>query len=149
MAVAYEKDPNAIPALSSPGVRPAYTSHPRQVLIVEDNLDSIRSLANLVQDMGHIVSYAINGYAALTLGKKQKPDFVLLDIGLPGMDGLELCRQMRADPDFSKTRIFALTAYGDEIHRQQSREAGCELHLLKPVAPQTIFDLLDSKPYRT
>ncbi len=145
MVIDREKPAGIIPALSSLAVRPARTAHPRKVLIVEDNLDSVRALAGLVADMGHIVSYAINGWAALSIGQKQPPDFVLLDIGLPGMDGYEVCRQMRRDAAFARSRVIALTAYGDEIHRQRSREAGCELHLIKPVPAQTIFDLLESR----
>ena len=144
MVVDKEKPPASIPALSSLNVRPTRTKNPRRVLIVEDNLDSVRALSALVADMGHYVSYAINGWAALSVGKHQKPEFVLLDIGLPGMNGYELCRQMKRDPAFAQSRIIALTAYGDEIHRQRSREAGCELHLIKPVPAQTIFDLLES-----
>ena len=144
MVIEKEKPPGTLPALSSLQVRPALTSKPRRVLVVEDNLDSVRALSALISDMGHYVSYAINGYAALTVGQKQKPEFVLLDIGLPGMDGFELCRRMKRDAAFSGARIIALTAYGDEIHRRRSREAGCELHLIKPVPAQTIFDLLES-----
>ena len=144
MVVDTEKPPGGIPALSSLAVRPARTSRPRKVLVVEDNLDSVRALAGLVADMGHAVSYAINGWAALSIGRKQPPEFVLLDIGLPGMDGYELCRQMKRDEAFSGSRIIALTAYGEETHRQRTRAAGCELHLIKPVPAQTIFDLLES-----
>lgn len=145
MVVDKEKPATHIPALSSLDSRPARTANPRRVLIVEDNLDSVRALSALISDMGHYVSYAINGWAALTVGKQQKPEFVLLDIGLPGMNGFDLCRQMRRDAAFAQSRIVALTAYGDEIHRQRSREAGCELHLIKPVPAQTLFDLLESK----
>src|SRR6185436_16862969 len=98
-------------ALSSLALAVRYTSNPRRVLVVEDNLDSVRALAALIEDMGHRVSYAINGYAALEVGRKLRPEFVLLDLGLPGMDGCELCRRMKDEPAFKQARIFALTAY--------------------------------------
>ncbi len=120
-----------------------FTGNPRRVLIVEDNLDSVRALSALVSDMGHAVQYAINGYAALEIGRKQKPQVVLLDLGLPGMDGYELCRRMRRDPAFAEAHIFALTAYGAEEHRRRAHDAGCELHLVKPVTAQKLFDVLE------
>jgi two-component system, chemotaxis family, CheB/CheR fusion protein len=132
------------PALGSLTVTPRFTARPQRVLIVEDNLDSVRALAALIADMGHRISYAINGYAALEIGRKFRPHFVLLDIGLPGMDGYELCRRMKREEELQKARIVALTAYGSDEHRARTRSAGCELHLVKPVNAQTLFDLLES-----
>jgi CheY-like chemotaxis protein len=131
--------------LSSYSTYPPRTARQRRVLVVEDNIDSVRTLAALIAEMGHAVSYAINGYAALEIGRKAKPDFVLLDLGLPGMTGYDLCRRMKQEASFLGARIVALTAYGDDLHRQRSREAGCELHLVKPVPAQTIFDVLESR----
>lgn len=130
-------------ALSSLSVNRRRTSNPRRVLVVEDNLDSVRALSALIADMGHSVSYAINGYAALEIGRKFKPDVAILDLGLPGMDGYELARAMKQDAAFVNTRLIALTAYGDEHHRQRSMAAGCELHLLKPIPAQVLFDVLE------
>jgi len=130
-------------ALSSLAVHPRTTANPRRVLVVEDNVDSVRTLSALIAEMGHSVSYAINGYAALEIGRKQRPQFVLLDLALPAMNGFDLCSRMKAEPAFANSRIIALTGHGDQVHRQRSREAGCELHLIKPVAAQTIFDLLE------
>ena len=120
------------------------TSRPKRVLLVEDNLDAVRTLAALIKDMGHHVAYGINGYAALEIGRNHRPHIVLLDIGLPGMDGYELCRRMKTAPGFESSRLIALTAYATEEHRAKSKAAGCELHLVKPVTTQTLFDLLDS-----
>jgi len=131
-------------ALSSLALAVPYTLKPRRVLVVEDNLDSVRALAALIEDMGHIVKFAINGYAALEVGYMLKPEFVFLDLGLPGMDGFQVCRRMREEPSFKHARIMALTAYGDEERRARARLAGCELHLLKPVEAQTLFDVLES-----
>ena len=123
-----------------------YTASPRRVLIVEDDLDSVRALAELVKDIGHSVQYAINGYAALEIVRRFKPHFVLLDLGLPGMDGYEVCSHLKhePDPEVQKARVIALTAYGHDEHRIKARAAGCELHLIKPISPQALFDVLES-----
>jgi CheY-like chemotaxis protein len=132
------------PLFSSAPFAVRYTSNPRRVLIVEDNLDSVRALAELVKDIGHSVEYAINGYAALDIAPRFKPHFVLLDLGLPGMDGFEVCSRLKYQPGLELTRIIAVTAYGRDEHRVRARAAGCELHLVKPVSPQTLFDILES-----
>jgi CheY-like chemotaxis protein len=132
------------PALTPLSFATRVTANPKRVLIVEDNLDAVRALAALVSDMGHMVAYAINGYAALEIGRKNHPHIVLLDIGLPGMDGYELCRRMKGAAGFEKARVIALTAYGSAEHRARSAAAGCELHLVKPVTPQTLYDVLES-----
>jgi CheY-like chemotaxis protein len=133
-----------VEALTSLAFAVRFTGNPRRVLIVEDNLDSVRALAALVSDMGHSVQYAINGYAALEIGRKQKPHIVLLDLGLPGMDGYEVCRRMKRDPAFGDAHFYALTAYGAEEHRRRSHDAGCELHLVKPVTAQRLFEVLET-----
>jgi CheY-like chemotaxis protein len=92
------------------------------------------------------VEFAINGYAALEIARRFRPHFVLLDLGLPGMDGYEVCSRLKhePDPDLQRARIIALTAYGQDEHRVRTRAAGCELHLLKPVSTQALFDVLES-----
>lgn len=119
------------------------TQSPKRVLIVEDNLDSVHSLALLVQEMGHHVDYAINGYAALALAKRMRPDFVLLDLGLPGLDGFDVCKRIKGDPVLKTTRVIAITGYRQEEYRVKSKAAGCELHLVKPVDPKVFEQILD------
>ena len=123
-----------------------FTASPRRVLIVEDDLDSVRVLAELVKHIGHDAQCAINGYAALEIARRFKPHFMLLDLGLPGMDGYEVCRQLKQapDPDLNRARVIVLSAYGGDQHRAKARAAGCELHLVKPVSPQALFDVLES-----
>jgi len=70
------------------------------------------------------------------------PDVILLDIGLPDMDGYEVAQQLRQSPALEKTRLVALTGYGQEEHRQRSRDAGFEHHLVKPVEPEALQELL-------
>jgi CheY-like chemotaxis protein len=117
---------------------------PRRILIVEDNLDTVHSFALLLHDMGHKVEYAINGWVAIDVARRFRPQIVFLDLGLPGMDGFELCRRIRKEPGLESTRVIALTGYGQEEYRQRSSEAGCELHLLKPFDVKYIESLLAS-----
>jgi two-component system CheB/CheR fusion protein len=134
------------PALTALSYAVNYTARPQRVLVVEDNLDSVRALAALVSDMGHSVQYAINGYAAIEIARKHRPQVVLLDLGLPGMDGFEVCSRLRHERDLPQPRIIAITAYGQDEHRVRARAAGCEVHLLKPVSPETLFQVLESQP---
>jgi CheY-like chemotaxis protein len=118
------------------------TAAPKRVLVIEDHIDSARSLAFLLTDMGHEVEYAINGYVGLDIALRFLPDFVLLDIGLPGMDGFEVCRRIKRKPVLEGTRVIAVTAWAQEEYRARSKEVGCELHLVKPVPTQVLEALL-------
>jgi two-component system CheB/CheR fusion protein len=111
-------------------------------LVVEDNLDSVHSFVLLLRDRGYPVEYAINGYAAIEAAKKFKPAVVLLDLGLPGMDGFEVCRRIRAEKGLEQTRVIAVTAYGQPEDRRRSLEAGCVAHFVKPVSVDQLIDLL-------
>lgn len=116
----------------------------KRVLVVEDNLDSVHSLVLLLRDMGHRVEYAINGYAALDIARKFRPEIVFMDLGLPGLDGFEVCGRLKSEAGFETTRFFAISAYSEDEHRVRSRAVGCELHLVKPVSPQFLVSLLGS-----
>ena len=118
------------------------TLNPKRVLVIEDNIDSARSLVALVQEMGHRAEYAINGYAGLALVRVFRPEVILLDLGLPGMSGFEFCARLRSDETTKATRVLVLTAYGDEEHRARSKALGCELHLVKPIPPEVLESLL-------
>ena len=119
-------------------------SVPRRVLVIEDNLDSMHALVFLLRDMGHDVECAVNGYIALEIAPKMRPEFVFLDLGLPGLDGFYVCERIRANPLLKATRVIAITAYGSDEHRARSLAAGCEQHLVKPVNPLIIEKLLGS-----
>lgn len=115
-----------------------------KVLVVDDNLDAAHSFANLVERIiGHKVDFAINGYAALQLAKKLRPEVVFLDLVMPGISGFELARRLKQELG-DEVRLIAVTAYGTDEDREKSAKAGCELHLIKPVAPQVIESLLVS-----
>jgi CheY-like chemotaxis protein len=114
----------------------------RRVLVVDDNEDAAESLAALLRIFGHEVSVALDGEQALALAPEVKPEVVLLDLGMPRMDGREVARRMRAAPWGSSPRIFALSGLGGDDDRARSREAGCDEHLVKPVSPESLQSIL-------
>jgi two-component system CheB/CheR fusion protein len=105
----------------------------RRILVVDDNIDAAESLALLLKIEGHSVEMAHDGVAALEAVRKKYPDVVLLDIGLPRMDGYEVARRLRSMEDQRDTLLVALTGYGQTEDRRRSREAGFDHHLVKPV----------------
>lgn len=116
----------------------------RRVLIVEDNLDTLHSLAFVLRQEGHEVEFAINGYVALDIARRFRPDFVFLDLGLPGINGFDVCCQLKGEPAFALTRFIAVTGYAQEEDRARARAAGCELHIVKPADPLLLLRLLES-----
>jgi signal transduction histidine kinase len=104
----------------------------RRVLVVEDNLDAAEAIETLLRLHGHEVEVVHEGRAALEVAGSRPPDVVLLDLGLPGMDGYELARRLRAELG-SRLRLVAMTGYGQEEDRRRSADAGCDHHLVKPV----------------
>ena len=112
------------------------------MLVVDDNRDSAESLAMLLRLLGNDVRTAYDGRLALEVAAIYRPDVVLLDIGLPGMDGLEVCQRLRADPDLRQAMIVAMTGYGQEEDKQRSQEAGFNAHLVKPVDLDLLQQLL-------
>ncbi len=129
---------------SPPPARRTAQIPPRRVLVVDDNRDSADGLATLLSLEGHHVTTAHDGPSALEKAHRFLPDIVLLDIGLPGMDGYEVARRMRASPDLKTSRLVAVTGYGGEAERLRSEEAGFYDHLVKPVDALALQDLLDS-----
>ncbi|WP_198320733.1 hybrid sensor histidine kinase/response regulator [Azohydromonas aeria] len=106
----------------------------RRVLVVDDNVDAADSLAMMLQLIGHEARAVHDGAAALEQAPAWQPDIVLLDIGLPGMDGYEVARRLRADAALAGTLLVALTGWGSEADKRRSAEAGFDAHLTKPVA---------------
>jgi CheY-like chemotaxis protein len=114
-----------------------------KVLVVDDNADAASSLGMLVEMLGHQVRTAHDGVEAVEAAGEFHPDLVLLDIGMPRMDGYEACRRMRAQPWGANMRVVAVTGWGQEEDRRKSRQAGFDQHLVKPVAPKAIASILD------
>src|SRR5688572_25821693 len=121
-------------------LRPAEVKR-RRVLVVEDNLDAVHSMAMLVRMMGHECQFAINGFAALQIAREFKPDLVLLDIGLPDFKGYDIAKQLRWEPGLEQTRIIAITAL-PEADRQRALDAGCDEFYRKPLDPVLLEQLL-------
>jgi CheY-like chemotaxis protein len=114
----------------------------RRVLLVEDHLDTVHSMAIMLKSMGHNVQFAINGFAAIDIARKFRPEFILLDIGLPDFKGDEIARQIKWEPGLEHTRIIAITGRSDDELRQRAIEAGCEELFVKPLSPVTLEELL-------
>ena len=112
------------------------------MLLVDDNGDAVAVIAAWLRHVGHEVHEARDGFAAADLARRVRPDFLFLDLGLPGLDGLSVARQLRADPQLSGMRIIAMTGSGREDDRQAAREAGFDQYLLKPVDLEFIRSLL-------
>ena len=104
-----------------------------RVLIVDDNRDAAESLARLLEISGHDVRVASNGAAAVAEATSVRPDVVVLDIGLPGMDGYEVARRLRELPSGAAILLIAMTGYGSAEDRAKSAESGIDHHLVKPI----------------
>jgi PAS domain S-box-containing protein len=115
-----------------------------RVLLVDDNRDGARSLARLIRLLGHDIRLAFDGLEAIQVAADFKPDLVLLDIGLPKLNGYDVAREMRSRPWGKKMTLVAVTGWGREMDRRQSHEAGFDRHLTKPVEPGVLEALLDS-----
>jgi CheY-like chemotaxis protein/anti-sigma regulatory factor (Ser/Thr protein kinase) len=131
---------------AAPTEAPACTSH--RVLVVDDNEDGAHLLAELVRLTGSEVRTAHDGVEALAAAEAFRPDLVLMDVAMPRMNGLEATRRLRAEPWGRSIRIVALSGWGQADDRARSAEAGCDAHLVKPVDPRTIEELLASLPER-
>jgi CheY-like chemotaxis protein len=111
---------------------------PRRVLLVDDNVDAAQALGLLLEQMGHDVQVAHDGLAALEAARSSRPEIVLLDLSMPGVDGLGVARRLRQDPRFQDVPFVAVTGRGSEEDRRASREAGFDEHLVKPVALESL-----------
>lgn len=130
----------ALPMLSSPQVdsetrldEHPVPDHAVKVLVVDDNVDAAQSIALILQAMGHQTQLAHDGASALTAVREFVPDVVLLDIGLPVLDGYQVAQRVREEPALKDVVLIALTGYGQASDKRHSREAGFDYHLVKPV----------------
>lgn len=130
-------------APAPPEESPALLGGSRRILVVDDNHDAAESLQMVLEMQGHEVFVAHDGPAALEAAARHRPDLVLLDIGLPGLDGYEVAARLRQDPATAGARLVALTGYGHEEVRQRALAAGFDAHFAKPVA---VAALLSGSP---
>jgi signal transduction histidine kinase len=116
----------------------------KRILVVEDHADCAETLRMVLQDEGHEVSVFDDGLEALACAREWRPEVVLLDLGLPGMDGYELAARLRALPELSETPLIAVSGYGQQRDRDRCAAAGFDLHLTKPVEPARLAEALES-----
>lgn len=119
-----------------------------RVLVVDDNADSVSMLSMLIELKGHTTATAQSGQEALDVAARFRPDVVVLDIGLPGMDGYQVAARLRQQPDCSGVVLVALTGWGGEEDKQRTRAAGFDHHFTKPVDPQALEQLLATAAQR-
>jgi PAS domain S-box-containing protein len=130
---------------TAPAVPPPLTETPRvrsRVLIVDDNRDAAVALSLFVQELGGSAMTAHDGTSGLAAVEEFKPDIVFLDIGMPGLDGYEVCRRIRQMPSQRQVMIVAVTGWGQSQDKRRAFEAGFDTHLTKPVDPDTLAQLL-------
>lgn len=113
-----------------------------RVLVVDDDQDTIDSLAMLLRHWGHDVQVAREGEAALKQADNLRPQLLLVDLAMPGMDGLQFARHLRSQPQFSKTPLIAVTGLSDPSHRQQAAEAGFDDFVVKPYTMGRLLEVL-------
>jgi signal transduction histidine kinase len=132
----------APPSASRAGSAPTRTTTARRILVVDDNRDAADSLAMVLETTGHVVHRAYDGEAALQIAQRLSPDLVLLDIGMPKLNGYEVARRLREQPGGTRITLVALTGWGQEEDRQRAREAGFDHHLVKPATAESLDRLL-------
>ena len=125
-----------------PTVSESITTPPRRILVVDDNLDAVESLTLLLTLSGNETHAVYNGPEAVEAAATFRPDVVLLDIGLPELNGYDVASRIREQPWGKKMVLVALTGWGQEEDRRRSREAGFDHHLTKPVDPFAVNKLL-------
>lgn len=116
---------------------------PRRILVVDDNVDALEAMTMALQAMGHTVVTAPDGASALARAREARPEVVLLDLGMPAMDGFETVRRLRALPELRGARLVALTGFGQPEDRRRALAAGFDQHLVKPADLDALTRLLD------
>jgi CheY-like chemotaxis protein len=117
--------------------------HPkRRVLVVDDNLDTVESMATLIKTLGHDVQFALTGFAAISIASSFRPEIVLLDIGLPDTKGDIVAKQIKSERGLENVRIIAITGRSEDEDRRRALAAGCEDYRIKPLDPAVLEQLL-------
>jgi len=131
-----------LPAITQPPAGDPSSTRPRRILVVDDNRDSADSLATLLKLTGHDVYTANDGLEAVEAAAVLQPDLILLDIGMPRLNGYEAARRIREQPRRSVLTLVALTGWGQAEDRSRSEDAGFDAHLVKPVDLVALTKLL-------
>ena len=143
-----------LPALEEPSVRepgpggapPRAARQSSRVLVVDDNFDNARTLSRLLRLLGHDVRVAYDGHEAIEVARVHRPEIVLLDIGLPVMDGYEVAKRLRTEEGCREALIIAVSGYGQPEDLSRSKEAGFDHHLIKPVDYDALMILFAAQP---
>jgi CheY-like chemotaxis protein len=136
------ESPKSMQAVQVAVVVPNKQMIPLRILIVDDNVDTVLSFSMLLKETGNEVRTAHDGPTAVKIAMEYIPDVVLLDIGLPGLNGYEVAKQIRNQPSLKNVVLVALTGYGLESDRQASMEAGFSHHLIKPAKLEQVRKIL-------
>jgi CheY-like chemotaxis protein len=120
---------------------------PRRLLVVDDDVDTIRTITTLLQNLGHEVVAAHDGHAALEVARALRPDIILLDLGLPGVDGYRVAEILRREGRLGATRLIVISGYGQVEDRKRSQDAGFDYHFVKPVNFEELISVI-SLPLR-
>jgi two-component system, sensor histidine kinase len=121
-----------------------YRSTPRRrILVVDDSIDAADSLAILLRHLGHDVQVAHDGHAALEAARLNRPQVVLLDLGMPGVNGYRVVERLRGESGFNGIAFVAVTGSGEPEVRERTREAGFAAHVVKPVSLEALQTLLE------
>ena len=119
-----------------------------RVLVVDDNQPSAMTLKWGLETQGYDVVTCFDGPSAISLAESFQPQVILLDIGMPVMNGLEVCRRIRAHPKLRATTIYAQTGWGDQAIRQKTRDAGFDHHMTKPIDLDALLSLIEDSEQR-
>jgi CheY-like chemotaxis protein len=130
------------PKLPAADSEPRTTTSSMRILIVDDNRDGADTLAEMLKLLGNDTRTAYDGEQGVRMAEKYRPDVILLDIGLPKLNGYEACRRIREQTWGKDVALIALTGWGQEKDRIRSQEAGFDRHLVKPVDPQALTEIL-------
>jgi PAS domain S-box-containing protein len=134
---------------STPTVSPVYrtgASDALKVLIVDDNVDSVNITSMLLDSLGHETHVAHDALSAMAQAKRIVPDVIMLDIGLPGVDGYQLAQMIRDQADIGRATLIAVTGYGTDEDKRKARHAGFDHHMVKPANLQTLIGIIESSP---
>jgi len=115
------------------------TTHPKRILVIDDNKEAADITAELLRMNGYAAEVAYSGLPGLDTARTYQPDVVLLDLGMPGMDGYQVAGALRALPDFDDAALIAFTAWGDPVTRQRVRDTGFDGHVVKPASLDNIL----------
>jgi CheY-like chemotaxis protein len=130
-------------ATDRPSVPGVASNGSRRILVVDDNVDAVDSLMFMLQQKGHDVRIAHDGNKALECIRIFNPEVIFLDIGMPGMDGYEVCRQIRASTQGQRMHICAVTGWGQSEDKKRAHDAGFDDHLTKPVSVNDIMSQIN------